>query len=246
MGYDFAMAQAPDAAFRRRVLLVHGDQKFLDECSAELRKRGHDVLMAREGFEALCVLRGAVPEVLISELDLPRMSGFELLSVVRTRFPQIAVIATSGVYTAHSLPVETTADAFVAEGPNMIFELIEAVNTAISDSPVRGSKPKSHSASVWIPRSSTGYIILTCPECLRSFSVVQPNADMDKTRQEICVSCGARVRFSISAGAMVRPPGRTDSNITSRDRIKLSEAAISASTEALAAARAIFARKKRK
>ena len=79
--------------------------------SAELRKRGHEVLMAREGFEALCVLRGAVPEVLIAELDLPRMSGFELLSVVRTRFPQIAVIATSGAYTAHSLPIETTADA---------------------------------------------------------------------------------------------------------------------------------------
>lgn len=240
------MAQAPDAAFRRRVLLVHGEQKFLDECSAELRKRGYEVLMAREGFEALCALRGAVPEVLIAELDLPRMSGFELLSVVRTRFPQIAVIATSGAYTAHSLPVETTADAFVAEGPNMLFELMEAVNTAISDSPLRGSKPKSQSASVWIPRSSTGYLILTCPECLRSFSVVQPKAGMDKTLHEICVSCGARVRFSISAGAMVRPPGRTDSNLTSRDRIKQSKAAISSSKKALAAGSAMFAKKKRK
>jgi CheY-like chemotaxis protein len=240
------MAQAPAAEFRRRVLLVHGEQKFLDECSAELRKRGYEVLTAREGFEALCALRGAVPEVLISELDLPRMSGFELLSVVRTRFPQVAVIATSGEYTAHSLPIETTADAFVAQGPNMIFELMEAVNTAISDSPVRGSKPKSQSAPVWIPSSSTGYIILTCPECLRSFSVVQPKADMDKTLQEACISCGARVRFSISAGAMVHPPGRTDSNLTSRDRIKQSEATISASKEALAASRAKFAKKKRK
>ncbi|HEX9120659.1 MAG TPA: response regulator [Terriglobales bacterium] len=240
------MAQAPAAEFRRRVLLVHGEQKFLDECSAELRKRGYEVLLAREGFEALCVLRGAVPEVLISELDLSRMSGFELLSVVRTRFPQVAVIATSGEYTAHSLPIETTADAFVANGPNMIFELMEAVNTAISDSPVRGSKPKSQSASVWIPRSSTGYIILTCPECLRSFSVVQPKAEMDKTLQEACISCGARVRFSISTGAMVHPPGRTDSNLTSRDRIKQSEATISASKEALAASRAMIAKKKRK
>jgi CheY-like chemotaxis protein len=240
------MAQAPATEFRRRVLLVHGDQKFLDECSAELRLRGYEVLMAREGFEALCVLRGGVPEVLISELDLPRMSGFELLAVVRTRFPQIAVIATSGEYTSHSLPVETTCDAFVAEGPNMIFELMEAVHTAISDSPVRGSRPKSQSASVWIPRSSTGYIILTCPECLRSFSVVQPKADMDKTLHETCVSCGARVMFSISAGAMVHPPGRTDSNLTSHDRIKQSEAMISASQEVLATSRARFAKKKRK
>ena len=240
------MAQVPAAEFRRRILLVHGTQRFLDDCSAELRKRGYEVLMAREGFEALCALRGAVPDVLISELDLPRMSGFELLSVVRTRFPQVAVIATSGAYTAHSLPVETTADAFVAEGPNMIFELMEAVHTAISDSPARGSKPKTQSASVWIPRSSTGYIILTCPECLRSFSVVQPKAEPGTTLHEICVSCGARVRFSISAGAMVRPPGRTDSNLTSRDRIKQSKATISASKEALAAGRAMIGKKKPK
>jgi CheY-like chemotaxis protein len=239
------MARAPAAEFRR-VLLVHGDQKFLDECSVELRKRGYEVLMAREGFEALCVLRGAVPEVLITELNLPRMSGFELLSVVRTRFPQIAVIATSGEYTAHSLPIETTADAFVAEGPNMIFELIEAVHTAISDSPVRGSKPKSQPASVWIPRSSTGYIILTCPECLRSFSVMQPKAEPDTPLREICISCGVRVLFSISAGAMVRPPGKTDSNITSHDRIKQSEATISASKEVVATSREMFAKKKRK
>ena len=240
------MAQAPAAEFRWRVLLVHGDQGFLDECSAELRKRGYEVLMAREGFEALCVLRGAVPEVLISELDLPRMSGFELLSVVRTRFPQIAVIATSGAYTAQSLPIETTADAFVAEGPNRIFELVEAVHTAISDSPGRGSKPKSHSAAAWIPRSPTGYIILTCPECLRSFSVVQPKGEMDTPGREICVSCGAKVRFSVSARAMVHRPGRTDSNITSRDRIRRSEATLSASNQALAAGRAIVTKKKRK
>lgn len=240
------MAQAPAAEFRRRVLLVHGEQKFLDECSAELRKRGYEVLMAREGFEALCVLRGAVPDVIVSELDLPRMSGFELLSVVRTRFPQVAVIAISGAYTAHSLPVETTADAFVAEGPNAIFELMEAVYTAISDAPLRGSKPKSQSASVWIPRSSTGYIILTCPECRRSFSVVQPKTEADTTRHEICVSCGARVRFSISAGAVVRPPGRTDSNLTTHDRIRQSEATISASKEALVSSRAMIGKKKRK
>jgi hypothetical protein len=128
----------------------------------------------------------------------------------------------------------------------MMFELMEAVHTAISDSPLRGSQPKSQLASVWIPRSSTGYIILTCPECLRSFSAVQPKAEADTTRQEICVSCGAKVRFSLSAGATVRPPGRTDSNLTSHDRIKQSKATISASKEALAAGRAMIAKKKRK
>src|SRR5437868_455786 len=124
------MAHAPE--FPLRILLVDSDQACLDQCSAALRQLRHEVLMAKEGFEALSVLRGAVPEVLISELDLPRMSGFELLSVVRNRFPQIAVIAMSADYTLHTLPVETICDAFVSKEPNMIFELLEAVRTAIS------------------------------------------------------------------------------------------------------------------
>ncbi|HYL95447.1 MAG TPA: response regulator, partial [Terriglobales bacterium] len=65
-------------------------------CSDALQGEGFEVITARNGFEALNVLRGARPDVLITELNLPHMSGFELLSVVRRRFPLLSVIATSG------------------------------------------------------------------------------------------------------------------------------------------------------
>ena len=181
-----------DRQFRRRTLLVDSDDPFLQVCSDLMRKQGYEVLTAADGFAALCALRGAYPDVLIAELNLAHMSGFELLSVVRTRFPHIAVIAISGEYTAVTVPNEAICDAFLEKGPNFHFDLIEEALRLIKESPLRSSRAKSEMAPVWIPRSRTGYIVLTCPECLRSFSAMEPGPG---TSTEICVCCGANVPF---------------------------------------------------
>ena len=104
-----------------------------------MRKQGYEVLTAADGFAALCALRGAYPDVLIAELNLAHMSGFELLSVVRTRFPHIAVIAISGEYTAVTVPNEAICDAFLEKGPNFHFDLIEEALRLIKESPLRSS-----------------------------------------------------------------------------------------------------------
>ena len=181
--------------FVRRLLVVTSDQKEFERVAASFRKQQYEVLGAQDGFEALLVLRGALPDLLICELTLPRMSGFELLSVVRSRFPQIAVIATSDEYNAATLPGGTIADAFVSKGPNEEFELLMTARDLIADSPLRATKPKAELAPVWIPRSSTGYVIITCPDCLRSFSVAQPERAAAGALQETCLACGTKIHY---------------------------------------------------
>ena len=86
-----------------------------------LRTHDYEVLTATDGFAALLVMRGGRPDVIIAELNLPRMSGFELLSIVRTRFPQVAVVAISDEYTPVTVPHQAICDAFVAKGANLDF-----------------------------------------------------------------------------------------------------------------------------
>ena len=181
--------------FRYRILLVDRDTRILHDCSEILGKQGHETLTATDGFAALCALRGSAPDLLITELNLPGLSGFELLSIVRTRFPRVAVLAVSSEYSVATMPSEVICDAFLEKGPNLEFELLEEVRRLISESPLRSSAAKSDKAPVWIPRSATGYIVLTCPECLRSFSATQPKSG---TANETCVCCGADVPFEMS------------------------------------------------
>ena len=198
---DYHYPMRSKAEFRRRVLLVDRDEAFLRSCSVAIRGEGYHVITAEDGFKALQVLRGASPDAIVSELNLPHMSGFELLAVVRKRFPQIAVIALSDEYTMATVPNEAICDFFIAKGNNNSFELIEKVRELIGESPLRGSRPRAETAPVWIPRSPMGYVILTCPECLRSFSANQPES-MSGTDQ--CVFCSAEIKFQISS--VEQPP----------------------------------------
>lgn len=47
---------------------------------------------------------------------MPGMSGFELLPVVRRRFPAIRLIAMSGAFSGKELPSGVPADAFYEKG----------------------------------------------------------------------------------------------------------------------------------
>lgn len=68
------------------------------------------------------------------------MSGAELLAVVRQRFPQVPVIATSGEFLGSELPAGVLADAFLPKGGYTIRQLCAKVRELISTSPIR-SRP---------------------------------------------------------------------------------------------------------
>src|SRR5579859_8258863 len=97
---------------RYQILLVDDDGGVRNTLAILLTSAGYDVATANDGFEALLHLKRAIPGMIISDLNMPRMSGFEFLSVARRRFPQIPVLAVSGAYQEGSaMPGGVIADA---------------------------------------------------------------------------------------------------------------------------------------
>src|SRR4051812_29016505 len=97
-------------------LIVADDNPVLVSVLSDIfNENGYTVRTAPDGFAALTSIRERVPDILISDLNMPRMSGFELLSIVRRRFPSIAVIAMSGSYSGVTVPLGVAADAFYAK-----------------------------------------------------------------------------------------------------------------------------------
>ena len=129
---------------KRQVLVVDDDLSVRDTVAALLVSKGYNVTAVEDGFEALSQLRKATPDVIISDLNMPRMSGSELLSVVRRRFPGILIVAMSGAYSnSDELPPEVIVDGFYAKGghPKSLFEtLAQLLRTVSAPSAPRSSR----------------------------------------------------------------------------------------------------------
>ncbi len=67
-----------------RILVVDSDQYTLDLLTYLLMREGHSVVTARDGQQALAYWRVGGLDLLISEMDLPKLSGYELCEIVRT------------------------------------------------------------------------------------------------------------------------------------------------------------------
>jgi CheY-like chemotaxis protein len=138
---------------KHRVLVVDDEPAIRESLAGFLNDAGYDISTAANGFDALLQLKRVTPDVIISDLNMPQMSGFEFLSVVRRRFPEISVVAVSGAYeSGDRVPGGVIADAFYAKGQHQPSELLRTVDELIRTSVARAMNHHRQSAPVWIPR----------------------------------------------------------------------------------------------
>jgi len=126
------------ASSRARLLVVDDEPAIREVTSALLASEGYDVSTAEDGVEAMGQLVEPLPDLVISDLRMPRMSGFELLTLVRERFPHVPVIAMSGEFSETEVPAGILADAFLQKGTFTIRQLCSKIAELISTPPQRG------------------------------------------------------------------------------------------------------------
>src|SRR5437660_12672067 len=99
-------------ASRRQILLVDDNPSVRETLAMLLMRAGYDVAVAEDGFAALSQLRKTLPDVVVSDLEMLRMSGVDLLSVVRRRCPQILTVVMIGEAPEGCGPRGVIADAY--------------------------------------------------------------------------------------------------------------------------------------
>lgn len=82
----------------RRVLIVDDDAAIRLLCSINLRSAGHDVLEANDGWIALVHARAEPPDLILTDITMPGLDGFELAQALLDdrRTSHVPVIFLSG------------------------------------------------------------------------------------------------------------------------------------------------------
>jgi DNA-binding response OmpR family regulator len=91
-GFETSM-QTSDS--KVQVLVVDDDEKILRFISSSLRLAGYDVCTATCGEEALQLLESKKPQIMVLDILMPVMDGFEVLERLRlvSKLPVIAISA---------------------------------------------------------------------------------------------------------------------------------------------------------
>ena len=111
-----------------KILLVDDDSTFLRVMGDALKERGHQLRAVTSGREALRLLEQDCPDIVISDLEMPEMSGIELMTRVHERVPQLAVVVLSAIGDAasSSLAFQHGASGYLQK-PCRVEALIEGI-----------------------------------------------------------------------------------------------------------------------
>ena len=81
---------------RIRVLIVDDERLIADSLAQILRARGHAVRVAYDGAEAIEAAKQECPEIVLTDVVMPRVNGVQAAMAIRAFCPDTRIILFSG------------------------------------------------------------------------------------------------------------------------------------------------------
>lgn len=79
-----------------KILIVEDDEAFLETLRRSVEQLGHQVVVTRNGHEALNAFEEFPADLVITDLLMPDKDGFETIRELRKRYKRVRFIAISG------------------------------------------------------------------------------------------------------------------------------------------------------
>jgi len=113
------------------ILIVDDDQAIRDSLSKELRAAGYATMTAADGTEGMSAFQSHVPDLVLTDLAMPRSDGFELIAGIRaTSRAPIIVLSVRGADPDKVRALDLGADDFVTK-PFSMAELLARVRAQL-------------------------------------------------------------------------------------------------------------------
>jgi CheY-like chemotaxis protein len=98
-----------------RVLIVDDDQTIRDLLAEAMSEEGFEAVTAANGIEALARIELAKPNLLLLDIQMPKMDGRTFLQVLAKSGLRIPVIVMSAAVSPRTVARELTVDGYLAK-----------------------------------------------------------------------------------------------------------------------------------
>ncbi len=124
--------------YMSKILIIEDEANIRKLISVNLMARGYEVLEAEDAQQGLALLRKESPAVLLLDIRLPDMSGWEVLEIIAANpdYPQIPVIViTASLTNGQPDNAHYTNLRRVLNKPVSIKELTHTIQEALIEMP---------------------------------------------------------------------------------------------------------------
>lgn len=139
-----------------KILLVEDDNNLREIYAARLETEGYTIFSANDGEQALAIAVREQPDLIISDVMMPKISGFDMLDILRstpeTRNVKVIVMTALSQEEDRERGRQLGADRYVVKSQVtledivvMVKEILETVNSSVAntDQPPQQAAPAS-------------------------------------------------------------------------------------------------------
>jgi len=128
-----------------KILLVEDDKSLREIYGVRLLAEGYDIISAGDGEEALAMAIKERPALIVSDVMMPKISGFDMLDILRstTETKEIKVIMMTALSSEDQRQrgEQLGADKYLVKSQVGIEDVVRAVHEVMGDAPTAGAQP---------------------------------------------------------------------------------------------------------
>ncbi len=113
-----------------KLLVVDDSAEIVELLSYAVELSGHEADRAYDGIEAVRQLQNNRYDVVITDAEMPGMSGMEVCKLLKSQFPDVYIIGISGAFQALKALKDAGADICLSK-PFNIHEVTEIIDNII-------------------------------------------------------------------------------------------------------------------
>lgn len=128
-----------------KILLVEDDKSLREIYGVRLLAEGYDIVSAGDGEEALAMAIKERPQLILSDVMMPKISGFDMLDILRstteTKDVKVIIMTALSSEDQRKRGEQLGADKYLVKSQVGIEDVVRAVHEALGDLPGVGTNP---------------------------------------------------------------------------------------------------------
>src|SRR5579884_2176352 len=122
-----------------KLLLVEDDNNLREIYEARLQAEGYEIVSAKDGEEALAVAKAEKPDLVISDIMMPKISGFEMLDILRNtndlKNIKVIMLTALGQNDDQQRADKLGADRYLVKSQVTLEDIVRAAHDLLGDVP---------------------------------------------------------------------------------------------------------------